>query len=107
MAPDTFAEVARRLAVRDNVESTLQRIIELAVEIVPHAEHAAVSQVLARKHVTTVAACDETPRASTPSSARPGRSLPGPQAQGILMAKYKITADQAFALLRSNHRTGT
>lgn len=56
---DVFAEVARSLAEHDDLESILQRIVEIAVQTVPGAEFATVSVVRARKHVETVAATDE------------------------------------------------
>lgn len=58
-ALDTFAAVARALAQEDDLETTLQRIVDLAVETVPGAAHAAVSAVRRREAVTTVAASSE------------------------------------------------
>jgi GAF domain-containing protein len=52
---DTFAEVARALAHEDDLETTLQRIVDLAVETVPGAAHAAISSARRRRAVTTVA----------------------------------------------------
>lgn len=58
---DTFAEVARALAHRRGLDDTLQGIVELAVQTVPGADHAAVSLVQGRGRVETVATSDELP----------------------------------------------
>ncbi len=60
--PDTFAQVARSLAEQSDVQSTLQRIVELAVDTIPGAEHAGVTEVRARRRVETIAATDDVPR---------------------------------------------
>ncbi len=59
---DTFAEVARALAEEQGVQATLERIVELAVETVPGAEHAGISSVRRRKQVDTVAGTPEVPQ---------------------------------------------
>lgn len=59
---DTFAEVARSLAEQEGLHPTLQRIVELAVESVPSADHAAVSLVRARRRVETVASTGDLPQ---------------------------------------------
>lgn len=61
-ASDTFEEVARSLAKEHGVEPTLQRIVDLAVARIPGAQHAGISEVRARKAVSTVAASDELPK---------------------------------------------
>ena len=48
-------------AVENGLEATLQRIVDLAVQSVPGAEHAGVSSVRRRKEVTTVAGTGELP----------------------------------------------
>lgn len=56
---DVFAEVARSLAEQEDLASTLDRIVRLAVETVPGAEFAAVSMIRRRREVETVAATDD------------------------------------------------
>lgn len=58
---DSFAEVARALAEQEGVEATLQRVVDLAVETVPGAEHAGISSVHSGKKVTTVAGTKDVP----------------------------------------------
>lgn len=58
---DVFAAVARSLAEQDDLSATLQRIVDLAVATVPGAQHAAVSKVVARRSVETVASTGALP----------------------------------------------
>ena len=58
---DTFAAVARALAEEHGVEATLQRVVDLAVDTVPGAQHAGISKVRRRKEVTTVASTKDVP----------------------------------------------
>lgn len=55
---DVFARVARSLAAMDDVESTLQQVVDIASDVVPGADHAAVSLVMKRREVTTAASTD-------------------------------------------------
>lgn len=57
-----FADVARQLQCQDNPQETWQRLVELANELVPAFEHAAVSLVHGGERVETVAATDDVPR---------------------------------------------
>ena len=52
---DSFAEIARSLAGQDGLDATLQRIVELATQIVPGTQHAAISLIRAHRQVQTVA----------------------------------------------------
>ena len=55
---DSFAQVARSLAEQDGLDATLQRIVDLATQIVPGAEHAAISLVRPHRQVQTVSPTD-------------------------------------------------
>lgn len=55
---DAFAEVVRSLAEQDGLDATLQRIVDLATQVVPQAQRAAVSLVRAHRQVQTVAPTD-------------------------------------------------
>lgn len=57
----TFADLARQLQAAAGVQDTLQRIVDLAVEIVEPCEHAGVSMVHGRR-VETAASSSEVPR---------------------------------------------
>ena len=59
---DKFAEMARALLAQDDVQQTLQKICDLAVETIEGCDHAGVSFLKGRK-VTTPAASDDVPRA--------------------------------------------
>lgn len=56
---DVFAQVARSLASMDDVQGTLQQIVEIAADVVPGAEHAGVSLVVKRRDVQTPASTSE------------------------------------------------
>lgn len=56
-----FADVARALAQQQGLEATLQRIVALAVETIPGAQHAGISRVRRRELVDTVAATPRVP----------------------------------------------
>lgn len=56
---DVFARVARSLAAMDDVQSTLQQIVDVAAEVVPGAAHAAVSLIVKRRKVETPASTSE------------------------------------------------
>ena len=58
---ETFAEVARALRSEPDVQQTLQRIVDLAVETVEGCDHAGISLVHGRK-ISTPAASDDVPR---------------------------------------------
>jgi transcriptional regulator with GAF, ATPase, and Fis domain len=60
--PEAFAEVARALLAEADVQHTLQKIVDLAVETIDGCDHAGVS-VLHGKEVETPAASDDIPRA--------------------------------------------
>ena len=57
---ETFAEVARALQSEPNVQHTLQRIVDLAVETIDGCDHAGVS-LAQRREITTPAASDDVP----------------------------------------------
>jgi transcriptional regulator with GAF, ATPase, and Fis domain len=59
-SPEIFAEVARSLLAQDDVQQTLQRIVELAVETIDGCDHAGVSFLKGRKG-STPAASDDVP----------------------------------------------
>lgn len=52
---DIFADVARSLAGMEDAQTTLQKIVDIAVAIVPGADQAAVSLIVRRRDVTTPA----------------------------------------------------
>jgi transcriptional regulator with GAF, ATPase, and Fis domain len=56
---DVFAHVARSLAAMDDVQKTLQQIVDIAADVVPGADHAAVSLVMRRREVQTTASTDD------------------------------------------------
>jgi hypothetical protein len=56
---DVFARVARSLAAMDDVQNTLQQIVDIAADVMPGADHAAVSLVMRRREVQTPASTDE------------------------------------------------
>ncbi len=58
--PEVFAEVARSLLAQDDVQHTLQRIVELAVETIEGCDHAGISFLKGGKG-STPAASDEVP----------------------------------------------
>jgi transcriptional regulator with GAF, ATPase, and Fis domain len=58
---ETFAEMARVLLAQHDVQETLQKIVELAVDTVEGCDHAGVS-ILTGKKVDTPAASDDVPR---------------------------------------------
>ena len=58
---DAFAEMARALLAEDDVQHTLQKICDLAVETIEGCDHAGVSFLKGRK-VDTPAASDDVPR---------------------------------------------
>ena len=57
---DTFAEVARSLRAEGSVESTMDRIVMLAVRTIDGCDHAGISFVQGRR-ITTPAASDDVP----------------------------------------------
>ena len=57
----TFADVARALLAEDDVEATLHRITQLAVETIEGCDHAGVSLIEGRK-ISTAAASDDLSR---------------------------------------------
>lgn len=57
----TFAEIARSLLSQDDVQQTLQRIVDLAVETIHGCDHAGIT-FLKGKKVGTPAASDDVPR---------------------------------------------
>jgi transcriptional regulator with GAF, ATPase, and Fis domain len=59
---DTFAGIARALLAEEDVQHTLQKICDLAVETIEGCDHAGIS-FLKGKNVTTPAASDDVPRA--------------------------------------------
>ena len=58
---DAFAEIARALLAEDDVQHTLQKICDLAVETIDGCDHAGISFLKGRK-VDTPAASDDVPR---------------------------------------------
>jgi len=58
---ETFAEIARDLLAEENVQQTLQKIVDLAVETIDGCDHAGIS-FLKNKKVDTPAASDDVPR---------------------------------------------
>src|SRR5215213_11665711 len=58
---DAFAEMARALLAQGDVQHTLQKICDLAVESIEGCEHAGISFLKGRK-VATPAASDDVPR---------------------------------------------
>lgn len=58
---DAFAEMARALLAEDDVQHTLQKICDLAVETIDGCDHAGISFLKGRK-VDTPAASDDVPR---------------------------------------------
>jgi transcriptional regulator with GAF, ATPase, and Fis domain len=58
---ETFAEMARALLAEADVQQTLQRIVDLAVETIDGCDHAGIT-FLKGKQVTTPAASDDVPR---------------------------------------------
>lgn len=61
-AADSFADIARTLLAEGDVQQTLQKICDLAVETVDGCDHAGIS-FLKGKKVDTPAASDDVPRA--------------------------------------------
>jgi transcriptional regulator with GAF, ATPase, and Fis domain len=59
---ETFAELARELQAADGLDPTLERICELAVELVDGCEHAGLSMVRGRVIETPAASSDVPPR---------------------------------------------
>ena len=59
---DAFADIARTLLAEDDVQHTLQKICDLAVETIEGCDHAGIS-FLKGKNVSTPAASDDVPRA--------------------------------------------
>ena len=59
--PETFAEVARSLLAQRDVQQTLQKIVDLAVETMESCDHAGVT-FLKGKVVSNPAASDDVPR---------------------------------------------
>jgi len=60
---DRLSELARLLEHEAGVEETLKGIVEAAVDTVPGAQHASISQIRRGREVRTLAATDELPRA--------------------------------------------
>jgi transcriptional regulator with GAF, ATPase, and Fis domain len=58
---DAFAEIARALLAEDDVQHTLQKICDLAVQTIDGCDHAGIS-FLKGKEVNTPAASDDVPR---------------------------------------------
>lgn len=58
---ETFAEIARALLAEDDVQQTLQKIVDLAVETIAGCDHAGIT-FLKGKLVDTPAATDDVPR---------------------------------------------
>jgi transcriptional regulator with GAF, ATPase, and Fis domain len=58
---ETFAEMARALIAEDDVQRTLQKIVDLAVETIDGCDHAGIT-FMKGKNVTTPAASDDVPR---------------------------------------------
>jgi len=54
-----MGELARSLAQEDDLDATLQAIVQASVDTVPGAQHASISAILRRKEVTTRASTDE------------------------------------------------
>jgi GAF domain-containing protein len=57
---ETFGEIARTLLVEPDVDATLDRIVQLAVETIEHCEHAGISMVGGRR-VLSPASSDDVP----------------------------------------------
>ena len=58
---ETFAEMARALLAEDDVQRTLQKIVDLAVDTIEGCDHAGIT-FMKGKNVTTPAASDDVPR---------------------------------------------
>ena len=58
---ETFAEIARALLAEDDVQRTLQKIVDLAVDTIDGCDHAGIT-FMKGKNVTTPAASDDVPR---------------------------------------------